>query len=186
VPFFAVAPEALGAPYVRQAGLPASAVGWWFLALPLGTVLGDLVVVWRVSPATRQRLVYPLALGVPGLLVVVGLAPLLALAWLPLLLSGTASSYQLGLDQRVLERTPEELTARMFALQTTGLMVLQGLGFSVWGAAGELAPARTVILAAGVVGSLAVVALAVANRRARTSAEAAHGAVASVQEAPSQ
>lgn len=178
VPFFAVAPEALAAPYVEQAGLPASAVGWWFLALPLGTVLGDLAVVWRVAPATRQRLVYPLALGVPGLLVLVGLAPLFALAWLPLLLSGASSSYQLGLDQRVLDRTPEALTARMFALQTTGLMVLQGIGFSVWGAAGDLTSAHTVIVVAGAVGSLAVVVLAVANQRARTAAPAAQGAVA--------
>lgn len=166
VPFFAVAPEALAAPYVDQAGQPLAAVGWWYVALPLGTIVGDLTAVWALSPPTRRRLIHPLALVSLLLYLPVGLVSGFAAAWGLLVVSGAATAYGLGLDQRVLDRTPEPLLARMFTVQSTGLMVLQGLGFTVWGACGDLWSARAVIVAAGAVGSVAVLLSLGAERRA--------------------
>lgn len=163
-PFFAVAPEALAAPYAVQAGRPAAAVGWWYVALPLGTVLGDLAAVWWLSPATRRRLIHPLALVSLLLYLAVGATGSFAGAWVLLVLSGAATCYGLGLDQRVLDRTPEPLLSRMFTVQSTGLMVLQGIGFTLWGAFGDVWSARWVIGVAGALGSVAVLLNLAAER----------------------
>src|SRR6185503_2461858 len=48
VPTFAVAPEALAAPAVDARDLSANAVGWWLAALPVGTMLGQVLGVWVI------------------------------------------------------------------------------------------------------------------------------------------
>ena len=47
----------------------------------------------------------------------------------------------------------------MFTVQSTGLMVWQGVGFTVWGALAERWPPSTVIVAAGTVAAVVVLAL---------------------------
>lgn len=157
VPFFVVAPEALGAPYIAQSGLPASAVGAWYVALPLGTLVGALGGVWFLDPRQRRLLIRALAIVEPALLVPVALVAHVGVAWVLLLACGLASVFGLGLDQYLLDSTPPPLLARMFTLQATGLMTLQGLGFAVWGAVGEVAPAAAVIGAAGALGAVVAI-----------------------------
>ena len=157
VPFFVVAPEALGAPYISQSGLPASAVGAWYVAMPLGNLVGALAGVWFLDARRRRRLIRGLAVTEAAVLVPVAMVAHVGVAWLLLLASGLASVFGLGLDQYLLDATPAPLLSRMFTLQATGLMTLQGLGFAVWGALGELAPAAAVIGVAGAAGALVAV-----------------------------
>lgn len=157
VPFFVVAPEALGAPYISQSGLPASAVGAWYVAMPLGNLVGALGGVWFLDARRRRRLIRSLAVTEAAVLVPVAVVAHVGVAWVLLLASGLASVFGLGLDQYLLDATPAPLLSRMFTLQATGLMTLQGLGFAVWGALGELAPAAAVIGAAGAAGAVVAV-----------------------------
>jgi hypothetical protein len=164
VPFFMVAPEALGAPYVALAGLPPSAIGLWYVAIPLGDVIGALAAVWTLSPHQRRRLIRPLALVLAVCVALAGLAPTFWMAWTFLLVAGMASAYGLGLDRYTLDVTPAALTARMFTVQSTGLMVWQGVGFTVWGALAEQWPPSTVIVAAGTIAAVVVLALRLTDR----------------------
>lgn len=160
VPFVAVAPEGLSAPAVAQAGQSVVFVGLWLAAIPVGTVIGDLLTVWLIAPRSRRRMMWPAALVLPALLLLFGTDPPFGVSIALLVLSGTASVYGLGLDQALRDSTPPALLARMFTLNGTGLMVVQGLGFAAAGAVAEVLPAHDTIAAAGILGLVAVLILA--------------------------
>jgi hypothetical protein len=86
--------------------------------------------------------------------------PALIPAMALVVLSGLGWAYSIGLDQRLLEATPQHLRGRTLSLATSGLMVANGLGFAAAGAAAELASPRTVIVASGLAGLLVVTLLA--------------------------
>jgi MFS family permease len=173
VPFIAVAPEALAAPAVSQAGSSASLVGLWLMAIPVGTVLGDLGGVWLLSERLRLRLVTPVALVIPLVLALFFLAPPMPVALTLLLLSGAASLYGLGPDQSLRDVTPVEIRGRMYALNTTGLMVGQGLGFVCAGALGSVFTAAHAIAATGAVGLLLLLIVLLLINPAKVAVQAA-------------
>ena len=159
-PAFTVAPEALAAPYVAQLGGSPAAVGLLLAAAAAGSVAGMLGAGAWLSPSRRLRLMVPLAgwTFVPLLCFAArpGLVPAMAL----LVLSGLGWAYSIGLDQRLLEATPEHLRGRSLTLATSGLMLANGLGFAAAGAAAELASPRAVIVTSGLAGLLTVALLA--------------------------
>lgn len=159
-PAFTVAPEALAAPYVAQLGGSPAAVGLLLAAAAAGSVAGMLSAGAWLSPSRRLRLMVPLASWtfVPLLCFAArpGLIPAMAL----LVLSGLGWAYSIGLDQRLLEATPEHLRGRSLTLATSGLMLANGLGFAAAGAAGEFASPQAVIVTSGLAGLLTVTLLA--------------------------
>lgn len=158
VPAFAVAPEALAAPYVLADGHSRVVVGWWLVALPAGVVAGDLLGVWLLDTRRQRRLIAPIA-AVAFLPYLAFLAkPPVAVA-LPLLVcAGLGAAYGLGLDALLRDTAPRPLFARAMAINNAGLMTTQGLGFAVAGALGQAVSPSVAIAAAGVCG-LVVVAL---------------------------
>jgi predicted MFS family arabinose efflux permease len=159
-PTFTIAPEALATPYVAELGRSPAAVGLLLAAAAAGSVAGMLTAGSRLSPSTRLRLMVPLAAWTFLPLLCFGTRPGLVPAMALLILSGLGWAYSIGLDQRLLEVTPERLRGRTLSLATSGLMVANGLGFAAAGAAAELASPRTVIVASGLAGLLAVMLLA--------------------------
>ncbi len=164
VPAFCVWPEALAAPGVAAHGAAPGAVGWWLMALPAGTFLGEIAALWVLPPAWRTRLMRPLAAA--------AFVPLLAFAFGPslpvsiglMVLSGLGAAYMLGADTLLLRETPEGLRGRVFTISSAGMMTTQGLGFGLAGAVAEFMPADTAIVIAGLAG-LAVVAFVRPVRR---------------------
>jgi MFS family permease len=161
VPFVAVAPEGLAAPAVAHDGYSSGYVGMWLTAIPVGTVLGDLLFVWLVPLRHRHRLTWPLAGAIPATLLLFLTDPDLPVSLGLLVMSGAASCYGLGLDQTLRAVTPPALLARTYALNSTGLMAIQGLGFAAAGALGEVVGPTVAIALAGTAGVIAVVALSV-------------------------
>lgn len=158
VPMFSVAPEALAAPYVAGQHASAALVGWWLAALPLGTIAGDVAGVRWLAPRTQRRIVTAVAAAsfVPYLVFFAG--PPVAVALSLLVVSGLFGFYSLGLDGRLRDAAPEALFARMMALNSAGLMTLQGLGFALSGAVAQAVGSGKAIALAGICG-LAVTAL---------------------------
>ncbi len=145
VPAAAVATEALAVPYVVSLGLPAASAGLLLWAAPAGAVTGELLTV-RLVPATRRiNSVLPLIVVVLAVPLAFALHPPLPLAALLLLLSTAGFGYTLGLDQQLLDATPPELHRRTLTVSTAGLMFWQGAGFTVAGAAAEVATPQAVI-----------------------------------------
>lgn len=165
VPFVAVAPEALAAPAVAQAGQPAAAIGWWLSALPAGMVLGDLLAVLALPPARRQQLLWPLAAAGPALMLLFALQPPFPAQLTILTAAGAASAYGLPLDRAIRDTTAPQLLSRTLVLSNTGLMVGQGLGFTAAGATAEALTPTTTITTAAALGITAVLTLAAAAIR---------------------
>jgi predicted MFS family arabinose efflux permease len=158
VPMFSVVPEALAAPYVARHHGSAALVGIWLVALPVGVIAGDVFGVRFLGGDTQRRIVWPIAAAgfVPYL--AFALRPGIPLALALLVASGVTSMYGLGLDARVRDAAPEQLFARTMALNTAGLMTLQGLGFALGGALAQgVGPAYAIALA-GVAGVAATIA----------------------------
>jgi MFS family permease len=156
VPAFAVWPEALSAPAVASHGASPGAVGWWLMAIPAGTAIGELGALWWLSPARRVRLLRPIAAAgfVPFLLF--AFAPALLPSLALLVLAGLGAAYIPGTDALLLEETPDALRGRVFTISTAGLMTTQGLGFAASGAVAEVLPVNATIMLAGVAGLLVV------------------------------
>jgi Major Facilitator Superfamily len=159
-PAFTIAPEALAAPYVARLGGSPTAVGLLLASAAAGSVAGMLAVGSWLSPSRRLRLMVPLATWafVPLLCFVAypGLIPAMVL----LALSGLGWAYSIGLDQRLLDATPEHLRGRTLSLATSGLMLANGLGFAAAGAAAEFADPQAVVVASSLAGLLVVALLA--------------------------
>jgi hypothetical protein len=158
-PMFAVAPEALAAPYIAgRHGSPAL-VGWWLVALPLGTIVGDVAGVRLLGRTSQRRVVAPLATAgfVPYLFFV--LAPSVPIALGLLVASGACGLYMLGLDSRVRDAAPDYLFARTMTLYSAGLMTLQGVGFTLAGAIAQAVGSAAAIAIAGALGLTATVTL---------------------------
>ncbi|MDX5567533.1 MFS transporter, partial [Streptomyces sp. ID05-04B] len=138
-PMFAVAPEALSAPYADDLGAGSMGLGLLMCALPVGTVAGELYAGARLRPAARERIALPLVCVT--LLPYLGYAfhPGLVVSLLLLVVAGAGSAYTLGLDQWIVRDVPQELRGRAMTLLTAGLMTCQGVGMALAGAAAELA-----------------------------------------------
>lgn len=167
--FFAVAPEALAAPYAQVIGGGTVTIGLLLTGLPVGSVLSELIVGSRLSPARRVRLVLPLAAAGFGPVLLFGLTPGLPAAFGLLVLAG-AGAYLIGLDQLTLATLPPAERRRGFALVGAGMMVTQGLGFAAAGALAEWLPVAAVVPLCGSAGLATVLAAGRALVRAHPSA----------------
>jgi predicted MFS family arabinose efflux permease len=153
-PAFVVGVEALLVPYAHVRGFPEGSAGLLLASIPVGMLLGNLVVGRFLRPETRERLVGPilLVLGLP----MIGLAlPLpLTVTMALLFVSGAGFSYSLGLQRQFVDAVDPALQGQAFALHFTGMMTMQGVGPLVAGALAEVLPLSAVMIAAGVATAL--------------------------------
>lgn len=171
---FAASAESLVVPFAGRRGFPDGTAGFLLACLPVGMLLGNLVVGRFVLPATRERLV-------AVLVAVIGL-PLAGFAFGPpwpvcavlLLVTGTGFAYSLGLQRSFLDALPEDSRGQAFGLLSSGMMTVQGVGPAVFGAAAEVVSVGAAISLAGIASLGMAGYLARESRGARLSpAEAA-------------
>jgi MFS family permease len=157
VPTCVVAPEALAAAYVHGLQRGQAATGLYLAMMPVGTVVADLVCGRWLSPLWQRRLIVPGALLATAPMLLFLASPGYAFTLVLLVVLGLGSCYALALDGLLLHVVPRELRSRALAVDQAGLMFLQGAGFGVWGALGQVVPLRVTIALAGAVGVAVVV-----------------------------
>jgi hypothetical protein len=172
VPACAVAPEALAAPYAAHIGQPARAAGFLLMGIPAGTVAADVLAARLLSSRLQRRIIVPAGLLAFAPLAAFAASPALGVALGLLVVSGLGAAWGAGIDGLLIDTAPPGLRNRALALSSVGLMFTQGIGFAMWGIAGQYAPLPAVIPAAAVGGALAVAALR-PRRRARVAAGSA-------------
>lgn len=165
VPMLALFPEALANPYAAERSMTTAELGLMTAALPLGALIGEFLGMWALAPARQIRLIAPLAVVSLAPLLCYALRPGFAAATLLLLVAGTGVIQHLGQDRHLLQVVPGRLRSRALALQTTGLMFFQGLGFAAAGASAEFLPVPVVVPAAGLLGLAAVAVLRPGRQR---------------------
>lgn len=117
--------------------------------LPVGMLVGDLLVGRFLRPRARERLVVPLVAlaGLP----LIGFAaePGVGVSSCLLLLSGLGYAYGLGLQRPFLDALPQDGQGQAFGLLGSGSMTLQGVGPVCLGAVAALIGTGGAIALAG-------------------------------------
>ncbi|MCK7627675.1 MFS transporter [Streptomyces sp. RS10V-4] len=172
-PALVVVPEALLVPYGGQLGAGAAGQGLLMCGMPVGAVVAETLVGTFLGPRARARLTFPM--GLFAVLPSLGFAARPSLGWalVLLVLTGTGISYNFGVDRWFVAAVPDELLGQAMTVMQAGRMTLMGLAMGLAGAAAEFAPLSTVMPAAGVVGTAAVLAVIAAVRRAGARGSAA-------------
>lgn len=141
--------EGLVIPYVALRGFQPGVAGVLLACVPAGMLVGELIVGRLIRPSVRIRLVAPLVVlaGIPLLALV--LDPALPLAAALLALAGGGFAYALGLQRPFIDAVAEDRRGQAFALLSTGLMTVQGIGPAVLGGVAQLAGVRSALAVSG-------------------------------------
>src|SRR5690606_5732693 len=118
-----VVPEGLAAPIAAQMDEPDVAVGWLLAADPLGFVIGAFVFSHYASPATRLRLMGPLAVISSAALLGFAVQPPLVVALLLLAASGASGAYILTVAATVNSSVANNVRGSVMGLFRTALRV---------------------------------------------------------------
>lgn len=111
----------------------------------------------RFSNFCLQRsIIVPAGLLVFAPLMAFAASPGLGLALVLMVISGLGSAWAAGIDGLLIQAAPLALRNRALALGSAGLMFTQGVGFALWGIAGQYVPLAVVIPMAAGAGVLAV------------------------------
>src|SRR5258708_4434008 len=164
---FSVVPMGLRAPSAASfhtwLPIPVS-TGLVFAAGPFGPALGAVVLGRLVPPASRQRLIGPLATAACGLLLLCWLQPEMIAALVIIAGSGACASYQLASNAAFVARVPPDRRGQAFSLANGGMQVSQGLWIVLPGAAAAFtvfSPATAIAISGGL-GAVLAAALAMA------------------------
>ncbi|MEV6412518.1 MFS transporter [Kribbella sp. NPDC051718] len=152
VPAFSSMPDGLAVAYTVQTGAAASAAGALFAGYSVGGILGELAAA-RLSPQTRRRLVIPLILLSQTPAIAFIAEPSVPIAAVLLAISGSGYAFNQGIDPLILRATGAEYRGRLFTVQTSGLMAIQGVSIALAGAIGTLLKPNLTICLAGLVGT---------------------------------
>jgi MFS family permease len=150
---FYVVPEGLAAPYVHSLGGHEVVVGALMAAVPLGTVLGGVLIGRFVTPSTQ--------LAGMGWLAILSCAPLIASAWNPPLwlvlplwvLAGMGGAFQLIAIPAFARALTPETRARAFGVAQSGLYAAQGIGILAGGVIANTIGAPMAVGLAGLAGA---------------------------------
>lgn len=151
--------ESLLVAYVGASGAPASAASVVLAPLPIGMLVGNVVLGRCVREPVRRRLTLPLALATGLPLLGFALTPALGVAVVLLGLTGLALGYVLGLQQPFLDSVPVARRGQAFGLNSTGTMGGQGLTPLLFGAVATVVTVGPAIALAGLASTGAALAL---------------------------
>src|SRR6201986_5520098 len=96
----------------------------------------------------------PMAVITCGILAVTVFRPNLIASMALFARSNSFAMYQIAANTAFVERIPNEKRGQAFGLANAGLVVGQGLGFALAGAAAEVVPPSTVVALSGGIGPL--------------------------------
>jgi Major Facilitator Superfamily len=162
---FASSIDGIAVAYSAQVGVEAAAAAALFAAAAVGTVLGELLVS-RLTPTTRRRLLMPLALltQLPNLGFVA--VPPIWLGSVLIGVSGLGFAYNQAVDPLILAATDDSLRGRLFTVQSSGLMAVQGIGIAIAGAVSTVLAPSVVITGAAALGIVTIVTVGTRALRA--------------------
>ena len=167
---FYILPEGLAAPYAHSLGGTAVTVGLLMAAVPLGTVIGGLLLARFVAPSAQVRNI--------GWLAMASCAPLVGCAWNPplpvvltlWLIAGAGGAFQLAAAPAFVAALDPATRGRAFGVAQSGLYAVQGIGILAGGAAAQLVGSPMAVSLAGLLGLCAASVLAMSWTQLRLRA----------------
>ncbi|MFF5718401.1 MFS transporter [Streptomyces buecherae] len=127
-PTFVTGAEGLIVAYAGERHFTPGSYAVLMGCLPVGMLVGDLLVGRLLRPRARERLTVPLV-ALAGLPLIGFVAePGVAVSSCLLMLSGLGYAYNLGLQRPFLDALPQDGQGQAFGLLGSGSMTLQGVG----------------------------------------------------------
>ena len=154
-------PEGIAAPYAGSLKGGAVAAGLLLATSQAGAAITTPLFTKKIGPLTRLKWMGPMAVLTCGILAATVFRPNLILSMALFALSNSFAMYQSAANTAFVERIPNEKRGQAFGLANAGLVVGQGLGFALAGAAAEVVPPSTVVALSGGIGALIACGLAV-------------------------
>ncbi|HEX8347754.1 MAG TPA: MFS transporter [Actinoplanes sp.] len=157
---FTFAPEGLIVALTDEYQADARTGGVLLAAAPVGAALGTVWLTRFCAPATRQRLIIPLALVSCAVLIPAALHPPLWVLATLLAVAGFCNCYCVVLNPLFGRAVPDQYRARAFGVAISGLCAGQGLAMLGAGLlAGYLSPTAVVAIS-GLAGTVALAVVA--------------------------
>jgi predicted MFS family arabinose efflux permease len=153
-------PAGLAAPYAGRLGGGAVAAGLLLATSQLGAAISTPLFTKKIGPLTRLRWMGPMAALSCGILAVTILRPNLVVSMALFAVSNSLAMYQIAANTAFVERIPNEKRGQAFGLANAGLVVGQGMAFTLAGAAAEVVPPSTVVALSGGIGAVIACGLA--------------------------
>jgi MFS family permease len=167
-PGMIVVAEGLAVPFAHQLGGHAQLAGIIMATAPIGNVIG-FAIAGRLSLERQRKLVYPLAAAGGITVALAGLAGALtgsAVLVVPVLIvSGATLAYLNAIQAEIAGVVPREARGRVFGLGNAVMMLAQGLAVAAAGALAEWDSISRVLVVVGLLGLVAVGAVAAARKR---------------------
>ncbi|MBV9854190.1 MAG: MFS transporter, partial [Streptosporangiaceae bacterium] len=174
-----LAPTALAAPYAHEVGAGRAVVGVLMAADLPGAALGGLLVA-RLPPSLRSRLMVPLAIATGLPLIATALVPPVPLAVPLWACSGFLSGYMLLVQVAFTRAVPDAFRARAIGVASAGLQTAQGVGVLLAGAIAEMVPPSASIALCAALGTAGAAAISLlCDPGGATPAACQHGGNAS-------
>jgi predicted MFS family arabinose efflux permease len=148
-PAFITGAEALVVPYAAERGFAPGAAGLMLAFVPAGMLAGNLAVGRLLSPSTRERMVSPMLIGFGAPLAALAAPVQQSVAAALLFVAGAGFSYALGVQRPFLEALDPSIRGQGFAVLTTGLMTLQGVGPLVLGLVAQYVSTAAAMVVSG-------------------------------------
>jgi diguanylate cyclase (GGDEF)-like protein len=120
--------EAVAVPYAHAHGNGALAAGLLSAAVPLGVVVGGLVLGRAIRPQVAEHLMLPTALLTPIILAFTALNPEPVTAGILWFLAGAMSAMTVVANRIFILAVPHDLRGRAFGVAAAGISGSQGVG----------------------------------------------------------
>jgi predicted MFS family arabinose efflux permease len=164
------APEGIAAPLARSLGAGTAAVGLILAAMALGASAGAVAFSRLVGASARLSWMRPLAVASCAVLILFALRPGLPVALAILCCSGVFDCFQVAASAAFVTATPRAWRSQAFGLAQAGMALGQGTAMILAGAAAQRFTPTTVVAAAGVLGAITAVVIAVSGTFGRKHA----------------
>jgi MFS family permease len=158
-------PAGIAAPYAAGLGGGPIAAGAVIAAVSLGTAVGMPLLSRFAGPRRRADWMGPMAVLTCAALVLIAVRPDLDVSLVIFSASAAFGSYQIAANTAFVIRTPDEHRAQAFGIASMGVIVGEGVGFMVAGAAAAVIAPAIVVAIGGGVGAAAAAVLTVRWRR---------------------
>jgi MFS family permease len=157
---FTEVPEGLAAPYAGRLGDGAVAAGLLIATSQISAGVVAPLFTKKIGPLTRLKWMGPMA-ALSCAILIVAVADLGLVASMALFaIANVFTLYQIAANTAFVERIPNEKRGQAFGLANAGMIVGQGLAFTLAGAAAEVVPPSTVVALSGGIGLLIACGLA--------------------------
>lgn len=161
------APEGVMTPLAHNLGRGATVVGMLLAAQATGEMVGAIGFSRFVAPASRLRMMGPLAVVTCVILALFFFRPGLSVSLVLLVASGLFASYQLAANAAFVSAAPPERRSQAFGLAQGGMSLGQGTVMIAAGALAQALSPAVVIAICGCAGSCVAVVLSVGWARSR-------------------